>query len=229
MTVSIALSSTMALALGTYMAPWLSRMISIPKLRRQLGRQGAVALTYDDGPSRVLTPELLKLLRAHSAKATFFMTGEHARRFPQIADSVVADGHQVGCHSERHLNAWLVTPGRSISDIHIGYETLSRWVPTNGMFRAPFGKITLPTYLAVRRRGAVVCWWTINSGDTAPVLPSPNDVVERVMREGGGIVLLHDIDRSEERDEFVLDTSARLIKAARREGLKISTLAELQL
>ena len=39
-----------------------------------------VALTFDDGPSRTITPKILDILSRHGAKATFFVVGENAVR-----------------------------------------------------------------------------------------------------------------------------------------------------
>jgi hypothetical protein len=95
------------------------------------------------------------------------------------------------------------------------------------MFRPPYGKMSLPTYWSVRRRGAPVGWWTIDSGDTHSPLPQPRQVVDRLMRDGGGIILMHDIDRSEGRNNFVLETTERLLDVAKREAFSVKPLSEL--
>ena len=119
-------------------------------------------LTYDDGPSSLTTPAVLHLLCRYNAKATFFMLGRSAQQNPGIADRIVEGGHDVGCHSDRHLNAWKVNPWAAVADINAGYDKLVSWVAPDGMYRPPFGKMTLPTSYAVRRRGAYVGWWTID-------------------------------------------------------------------
>ena len=79
----------------------------------------------------------------------------------------------------------------------------------------------------MRRRRARLGWWTIDSGDTHKTLPSPRRVLDRVLRENGGIVLMHDLDRTSERNDFVLETTAQLLDLAKRESLKMKTLSEV--
>ena len=57
-----------------------------------------VALTIDDGPHAATTPELLRVLRRHGARATFFLIGERALRHPDLVGRIAADGHEVANH-----------------------------------------------------------------------------------------------------------------------------------
>jgi peptidoglycan/xylan/chitin deacetylase (PgdA/CDA1 family) len=155
------------------------------------------------------------------------MLGQNAQRNPSIADRIVNEGHEVGCHSARHLNAWKVSPWRAIADIKAGYDTLLPWIPANGIYRPPYGKMTLPTYWAIRRRGAWVGWWTIDSGDVRSPLPEPARVVDLLLSEGGGIILMHDLDRSVERNDFVLETTALLLETATRRSFRVAQLGAL--
>jgi len=210
-----------------YFSPYAWRFWCASALRRQVIKDRTIVLTYDDGPTAAVTPELLDVLAHYRAKATFFMLGRNAERHMDIANRVFAEGHDIGCHSYQHLNAWKVVPWTAISDISAGYNKLSSWCPPDGMYRPPFGKITLPTYLAVRCRGATIGWWTIASGDTYNPLPRSKQVVDRLLREGGGIILMHDSHRSKERNDFVIETTTLLLEAASREGFVIKRLGEL--
>src|SRR5262245_27868860 len=216
------------MALSTaYFSPLACRLNSVWRLQRQLARRRALVLTYDDGPSETVTPKLLDLLQDQGAKATFFMLGRNARRHPEIVDRLVKAGHDVGCHSDQHLNAWKVPPWKAVNDITAGYDSLSPWLGAEAMFRPPYGKMTLPTYWAVRRRGASVGWWTIDSGDTHASLPQSEDIVETLRHHGGGVVLMHDCERSHDRESFVIDATIALLSVARRESFEIITLGEL--
>ncbi len=216
---------------AAYVCPHVKRGAHIRRMARWCAEHGAVALTYDDGPSDVLTERVLGLLEARSVKATFFLLGTRAERAMDTADRVKAAGHDVGCHTHAHLNAWKTWPWASVRDIARGYDTLARWVELSGVFRPPHGKMTLFTAMAIRRRGARVGWWTVDSGDTWAKLPNVEDVVERVRRAGGGVVLLHDFDRdgadAEERATFVLDVTRDLLDLAEREGWRVITMGEV--
>lgn len=213
--------------LAVYFSPLVHRAIATRALRKYVTDNRILVLSYDDGPSGEVTPKLLDLLRRHEAKATFFMLGRSAQNFPDVADRIVREGHHAACHSDQHLNAWKVAPWRAVADIDAGYAQLARWLPAHAMYRPPYGKITLPTFLSLLRRKAPIRWWTVVSGDTGASLPQPRDVADAVARAGGGVVLMHDLDRTPERNDFVLATTTLLLDLAQRERLRIQPLSAL--
>jgi peptidoglycan-N-acetylglucosamine deacetylase len=226
---SIALTGIIGLGLLNF-APWIWRQRRMSIIRRRLTTRRVLALTFDDGPNGTLTPELLDLLESHGAHATFFMLGKCAQEHPEIVDRVIQEGHEVGCHSDQHLNAWRVLPWRAIKDIELGYQHLGPWISRSAAFRPPNGKITLPTQCVVLRKGAKIWWWTIDSGDSNETLPAQKTVTDKLREEGGGIVLLHDgalTVRSKERDAYTLSMTAALLNVAKAEGLKTVTLGEI--
>jgi peptidoglycan/xylan/chitin deacetylase (PgdA/CDA1 family) len=60
------------------------------------------ALTFDDGPHPIFTPRVLSILEKHRVKATFFMLGMAANRYPEIVKMVSRAGHVIGNHSWDH-------------------------------------------------------------------------------------------------------------------------------
>ena len=213
---------------AAYFSPWLWRRYRMNRIRKEVTQNRLLALTYDDGPSDGLTPQVLDLLQRRNAHGTFFMLGRNAQQRPEIADRVAEEGHDIGCHSDQHLNAWKALPWEAVADIDAGYERLSPWIQADAMFRPPYGKMTLPTYLSVRRRGAPVWWWTLDSGDTREVLPNPAQVADRLRKDGGGIVLMHDLDRTQQRNDFVLELTEALLDVAQQESFKIVALREMR-
>jgi peptidoglycan/xylan/chitin deacetylase (PgdA/CDA1 family) len=222
-----ALAVAIALAgLAAYFSPWLWRRYRMAGVNREMVKNHVLALTYDDGPSGI-TPELLDLLRRRGARATFFMLGRHADGNSEIVERVRKEGHDIGCHTDQHLNAWKTLPWKSIADINAGYRRLARWIQPDAMFRPPYGKMTLPTCWSIHRRKAPVWWWTIDSGDTRDVLPQPAEVAERLRTAGGGIVLMHDLNRTPERNEYVLKLTALLLDVAQQESFNVTPLREI--
>lgn len=213
-----------ALAGAAYFSPVLWRRQRMARLRAECRKNRILALTYDDGPSDVVTPQLLDLLGRYSARGTFFMLGRQAQRHPAIADRILHEGHTVGCHSAQHLNAWKTLPSAAVADIRDGYELLARWVTPDGMYRPPYGKMTLPTYAEIRRRDASIWWWTIDSGDTFDTLPRVGDIADHVRKENGGIVLMHDLDRGPQRNQYVLEVTEALLQVAAQSSLRIQPL-----
>lgn len=209
-----------------YAVPWVLRRREVAQLRRRCRDRRLLVLTYDDGPGERLTPRLLDLLADHRAHATFFALGREADRRAGVLDRLRAEGHEIGCHTYGHTDAWRTTPGTAARDLDQGYAALAPWVGPDAPFRAPHGRATLATRRAVARRGAVNGWWTIDSGDTFPELPDPGRAAERLRRDGGGVVLLHDFDgtRPQERLEYVVTATELLLDAAERDGLRAVTL-----
>src|ERR1700733_16002825 len=91
-----------------YMLPGLAG--AWPALRGPLGVEDQTAsgrgyaLTFDDGPHAQGTPAVLELLAAHDVRATFFLVGDQIERNPALAGEIIAAGHQVGVHCQRHRN-----------------------------------------------------------------------------------------------------------------------------
>ena len=197
------------------------------KLRRRCAKQRCLVLTYDDGPGATLTPKLLDLLGSEGSRATFFLLGRNAERVPSIVDRIAREGHELGCHSYGHRNAWTSSPLNALRDIEEGYRSLRPWVLPDAPYRAPYGKLTAWSWASLKRRGARTGWWTIDSGDTRPNVPSPQSVSDRVARDGGGVVLMHDFDRAPEREQFVLETTHSLLRTARVEGITVRRLGDL--
>lgn len=211
-----------------YGGPWIARQFRMKRIRMAVTRKRMLVLTYDDGPSSNLTPQLLDLLGRHGATATFFMQGRNANRYPEIVDRIAREGHTIGCHSNEHLHPWKSWPGAGVADIDAGYTSLARWIGRDGLFRPPYGKMTFATWWWTRRHNVPVFWWTIDSGDTYKDLPATAHIADAVRREGGGIVLMHDYHRTINRDEFVLDLTSALLKVAESESLQILPLTEIR-
>lgn len=221
----------LAAGVGAQVGAGPAKRRAIDALRAACAARRALVLTYDDGPGPNFTPIVLDRLAASNARATFFLLGKRVPGAEAILDRIVREGHELGCHTERHLNAMKTWPWRAIRDIEDGYRTLSRWIAPNSPFRPPYGKVTVPTMLALSRRRAPLCFWTVDSRDTTRgALPDPATVVDEVRAAGGGVVLLHDFDRTsnaQERAKYVLTVTDQLLLAAEREGMQIMTMGQL--
>ena len=210
-----------------YFLPHLQRYTNARALQRQATRTRSLVLTYDDGPGAVSTPRLLSLLHARQAVATFFLVGRQAEAHPALVEQVRAAGHEIGCHTYSHCHAWKVAPWTASRDVDRGYAALASSMSSSGVFRPPYGKITLATWLNLRWRHAPVALWTADSGDTHAVLPKVNVVVDRIRAAGGGVVLLHDFDRTQDRIDFVLAVTDALLDLAAHEHMHVRKLGEL--
>lgn len=222
-----------ALAAGATLcaAPVMARRRSVVALRDRCAARGAIALTYDDGPGAQLTPRVLDLLAAREARATFFALGASASAGAELLGRIAAAGHEVGCHSHDHLDAWRVAPWRAVGDMRRGYDALAPWLDARAPYRPPHGRATLAVRAAARRRGVKTAWWTLDSGDTHAVPPAPGERVAALEAAGGGVVLLHDFDRTGAgagaRAEHVLATTALALDLAARRGWDVVGVSEV--
>ncbi len=101
-----------------------------------------VWLTIDDGPDPASTPAVLKLLRDHGARATFFVVGAQVRKYPELARQIAAEGHTLGNHTQTHPSNdfWCAAPARIASEIDgcVAALLLAN-APFERYFRPPVG------------------------------------------------------------------------------------------
>ncbi|MDF6044518.1 glycosyltransferase [Streptomyces sp. JH14] len=86
---------------------------------------GTVALTYDGGPNPAWTPRLLDLLRAHHAKATFFLTGTEATAHPELVRRIKDEGHEIGSHTYTDADLGSVSGIRAGLELSLAQNTLA--------------------------------------------------------------------------------------------------------
>lgn len=218
-------------ALGFWIVlPYIYRRINVRNLEARCRASNSVVLTYDDGPSANFTPELLDLLAEYNAPATFFVLGVQADNNSDVVPKIAANGHEIGSHSYRHLNAWKDLPWKVANDIEAGVDCLNRNDVDITYFRPPNGKITLATLLQTLLKGRRMAWWTIDSTDTCPETIPPEKLAETVKNAGGGVVLLHDFERenNEDRNKFVLEATRHLLEMAKAENFSVRTFGQLQ-
>lgn len=208
--------------------PYSSKKIQVAILRRRCKKKRLIALTYDDGPGRHFTSNLLEILNQQGAKASFFVVGSKVNSVQDIVDEIIVAGHEVGSHSYCHLHAWKNNPVSVFIDIHKGLRTV-RTVTECRLFRAPYGKITLGSMIQIWLQDCKQAWWTIDSTDTRDKPRKIDEIVAQVRHEGGGIILMHDMDRFEkpELQEFVIELTKRLIALAKTENFRICKLGEV--
>jgi len=204
------------------------------KIKQDLKRKtnGVLVLTFDDGSGsgEELRVELLNLLNKYDIKVTFFLHAEQSLQHPEQCDILKKTGHEVALHCYKHLNAWRTMPWCVIRNMNRGSEIMNKWLTNKKLIRFPYGKFTLSTALYFLIKGFRISDWTHDSEDTCSILPCPNEIVERILKNNGGVVLLHSFDRETDatiRKKYVLTLTEALIKAAIKNKLKICTYSEL--
>lgn len=185
-----------------------------------------VALTFDDGPDPRYTPQMLDLLAAHNAKATFFVVGDEVVKHPDLAQRIVAEGHELANHTTSHPFFNALTEEQAKAEIANAQQAIEGVTGvTPKYFRAPRGQVSSPTYNAIKSSGLKHASWTVCLERSA--IRSPEARAKRVMSKifPGAIILTHDglLDRSGS-----VEATRDLLNLLDAEGYRVVTLAQLE-
>ncbi len=176
------------------LVPSLCRPLGIP--RTLPGEQPVVALTFDDGPHPRGTPAVLDALATAGAHATFFLVGEQVRREPALAAEVVAAGHAVALHGDRHRLQLRFTPRALADDLDRGHATIAEATGVAPRhYRPPFGIFSPAGLALVRRRGWAPLLWS-RWGHDWRLHRTPAQIAGELTERlaPGDVLLLHDAD-----------------------------------
>jgi peptidoglycan/xylan/chitin deacetylase (PgdA/CDA1 family) len=190
----------------------------------------AVALTFDDGPSPVYTPQVMALLKKYQARGTFFVMGHRVEQYPGLVQALVKAGHEVGNHSFSHprlTKTGQLSREQELERTAVDLDLLG-CPRSQRLFRPPYSAYDdrLKAYLANTRRCLVL--WSLDSGDwrglAAPAIIE--NVLSRV--RNGAIIIFHDSDENAQADRHptveALRTILPTLKAA---GYRMVTVSEL--
>lgn len=231
--IPVVIALVLAGAAAWFLVPFIWRKLEERRLTRLCRRHRMIVLTYDDGPGPELTPQILDLLKRFEVYATFFLLGKHAQLRPELAQRVIAEGHEVGSHTQDHSNAWKATPFRASRDRAAGVRTVLSLGGDGHLFRPPFGKLTLWGLIEGALRRTRYAWWTVDSRDSWARRPV-EAVLSEIEAKGGGIVLMHDYDEYAgqvggiRHVDHVLDLTRRILEFAKAHNYSVARLSELQ-
>jgi peptidoglycan/xylan/chitin deacetylase (PgdA/CDA1 family) len=156
---------------------------------------GALAITFDDGPHPQQTPVLLEALAKAGVKATFFLQGDHAAKWPALVRETHAQGHQVANHGWSHTSAKKMQASVFADEVERTQALLQDIVgsPLARDFRPPYGDITPAAFWALARKNYRFVYWTADSDDSHHRdVPSLVSQVASLHARQGDIVLFHE-------------------------------------
>lgn len=198
--------------------------------------RGTIALTFDDGPNPATTPLILDVLKAHNAKATFFMLGSAVKNHPALVQRVVNEGHLIANHSYSHPNFHELGSSKAQSEVS-ATDRLLRAFDTPVYFRYPYGNSTCSANELVESLGYRITGWDIDTCDWAyadgyvsdkenATCQTPDslrrDYAGHVMREvaktQGGVLLMHDVHMN------TAQSLDRLLTMLEQKGYRFVTL-----
>ncbi|HEV8218346.1 MAG TPA: polysaccharide deacetylase family protein [Gemmatimonadaceae bacterium] len=154
-----------------------------------------VALTFDDGPNPDATPTILDALAARGVKATFFILGRHAERWPELVARVAREGHAIGNHGYYHRKLHFKSPAYVRDDLRLGTERIEAATGLRPvLFRAPHGFRSPWVTPIAKSLGQRTVGWSLGVWDSDR--PGVAAIAERTISGArpGSILLLHDGD-----------------------------------
>lgn len=201
-----------------------------PKLFYREGPRNVkkVALTFDDGPDSVYTPQILDILRKHKVKATFFLIGNRAELFPDVVKRMVKEGHIVGNHSMTHPNIMKLNKEQTFKEIQECEDvlfSLAGYKPV--FFRSPYGSLDSEKVKEISELDVKLIAWNVDSLDWKSLTAEQvkYNILENV-REGS-IVLQHSSGSKKENLTGSVAALEEIIKTLKKEKYKFVTVSEL--
>lgn len=224
----IALCAALVWAAVYYLTYAVRSQILGATVWRGSGSGNSVALTFDDGPSRD-TLEILDFLKSENITATFFLIGREVEKHPEIAQRIVAEGHEIGNHSYSHPIYLFCSPRRTRRELRKTQEIIKTVVGfAPKLARPPCGVRTRAYFSAAKDLGLQTVQWSDAGFDWQKI--SAADIAEKVLKNArsDSIILLHDGDSALKNDRRETVKSLPLIiEGLRAKNLSVAPLAAL--
>lgn len=187
-----------------------------------------IALTFDDGPDPVQTPQILALLKQYQAKGTFFVLGKWAEKFPELVMQEQQEGHEVANHTYAHTYAVKSTArDKFTQDMAAAEQSITdAGVPRPLLFRPPGGFYNDMVIDVAKQKGYTIVLWSWHQDTRDWASPGVAAITNKVLKNArnGDIVLFH--DKVEGRAQTVAALKVILPKL-QQEGYRFVTVSEL--
>ncbi|MCI8589767.1 MAG: polysaccharide deacetylase family protein [Clostridiales bacterium] len=187
--------------------------------------ENKIALTFDDGPHPQYTEEILDILAENDIKATFFIIGQNAEKYPEIVQRIVNEGHEIGNHTYTHPHMRATSKEKLNEEIEKTeklLEGICSYKPV--LFRPPEGFCCSTVENCAKGYHYHIMLWDIDTCDWAH--NSVGNIVKTVVGKAktGDIILCHDfVTKPSPTPEAILQFIPRL----KAKGFEFVTVSEL--
>lgn len=181
-----------------------------------------VALTFDDGPIPGKTEQLLAILQASQAPATFFLIGEKVQSHPELVRKMVAEGHEIGNHTNSHKNLSRISARDVFKEIKQCQEAIHSAAGFKpALFRAPYGAANMTTFSVLSHFGLTAVFWSVDTRDWDA--KSSEQVSQRALDrlQNGDIILFHEHSR------HTIGALQGIIDEVRAKGFTFQTISQM--
>jgi peptidoglycan/xylan/chitin deacetylase (PgdA/CDA1 family) len=164
---------------------------SVPGPHLDCNSKPCLALTFDDGPNAIATPQVLDVLARQQVRATFFVVGVHVPGNDEIVRREFREGHEIGNHSWNHPDLSKLSPEDAQTQIEMTQRVISQTgVPTPKILRPPFGAVN---DMLVAHNNLTIVRWNVDPEDWK--VQDPAKIQQQLLANvrPGAIILMHDI------------------------------------
>jgi peptidoglycan/xylan/chitin deacetylase (PgdA/CDA1 family) len=182
-----------------------------------------IALTFDDGPDPIYTPQILDLLQQYKAKATFFLLGEQVQKEPKIVERMLREGHEIGNHSFTHPAFDGLSWQEALQEISRTQEVLEaiQGRPCH-LFRPPWGKLCLSSLLGAWLEGMTIAMWSVDLKDCLAIRTEEIEAAVATLSIRHGDIILYHGD-----NPAALAALPAVLEAALRDGYKAVPVSQM--
>lgn len=186
--------------------------------------QNVVALSFDAAWGNEDTKEILDILERHDVKVTFFMTGGWVEAYPEDVKAIYAAGHELGNHSENHLNMSELSMEKIEEEIMLVHNRVKELTGYDMcVFRPPYGDYDNDVITGVENCGYYAIQWSIDSLDWKDY--GADSIIEKVTcnenLEGGAIILCHNGAK------YTADALEEMIVRLKEQGYSFVKMSDL--
>ena len=178
-----------------------------------------IALTFDDGPHPIYTPQMLELLKEEQVPATFFLLGENVELYGDVVKEIAKEGHLIGNHTYHHVQITSLSLEEACKEIQETSDLIEELTGTGTEYvRPPFG--TWNEELE-ERLNLIPVMWSIDTKDWTT--QNVDWIVRETVKhaEDHDIILMHDSYQS------TVDAVKRVIEQLEAEGFEFVTVDEI--
>ncbi len=187
-----------------------------------------IALTFDDGPDDVYTPEILDILKEHDVKATFFVTGVMMEQFRDVAVRIHEEGHLMASHGYDHVNFTTLSEGDIIEDLRRNAQLIQDITgETPTFFRPPYAALNSLTVETIAEKGYSIVLWDVDSLDWKSL--SKEEVLGNVLpySRSGSIILKHSAGYPPQELSGAIDALPVIIKTLKTRGYQFARIDDM--
>ena len=190
---------------------------------KDLSRNDQIYLTFDDGPDPIFTPKILTILEKERAKASFFVVGEKALKYPVIIQQMNQSGHTIGIHSFEHKRLFYQPKAYIHEQLSKSKFIVEQIIgKTVRYFRPPYGVFSPRLIQVCQELDLELVLWSVMSYDF-DVRISDKSILKLIETKttGGDIIVFHDGHVKSERTVRILGSVIKIIK---EKGLKLISI-----